>query len=137
MILVSLFMYAIIIHVRNRYSLTHPFASFCARAQKKCMVEFVGKETHAVASNHCQLRVNETLHMYWDKKRWRDQMSRDLQAIGWKEDWYQVCQDRTVWCQRCQVGVDKVASCRKKSICPENSQSQEKTFVCECGRIFR
>ena len=36
-------------------------------------------------------------------------------------------------------GVDKVASCRKRSICASNRQmqSEEINFVCECGRIFR
>ena len=54
-------MYAIIIHGHNCYSLTHPFAKFCAQAQKLCMLDFVRKETHAVASNHCQSRENRIL----------------------------------------------------------------------------
>ena len=64
-------------------------------------------------------------------------MSRDLQMIGLKDDWYQVCPNRAEFCQRCLKGVDKVASCRKKNICAANRQSEERNFVCECGRIFR
>ena len=55
-------------------------------------------------------------------------MSRDLQEIGLNDDWYQVGQDRTDWCQRCLEGVDKVAPCRKKSSCAANSQSQGRTL---------
>ena len=66
-----------------------------------------------------------------------DQMSRHLQAIGLKGDLYQVSQDRTDLCHRCLEGVDKVASCRKKCSCAAKSQSQERTFVCEYGQIFR
>ena len=38
---------------------------------------------------------------------------------------------------RCREGVNEVASCRKKNTCAANRQSQEKTFVCVCGRSFR
>ena len=31
------------------------------------------------------------------EKRWRDQMSGDLLALGMKEEWYQLCQDRKEW----------------------------------------
>lgn len=31
------------------------------------------------------------------KKRWRDQISGDLQVIGLKEGWYKLCQDRKEW----------------------------------------
>ena len=71
------------------------------------------------------------------KKRWRDQMSGDLQAVGLKENWYQLCQNRKEWYERCQEGVDEVAACRKKNTCAANLQSQESSFVCECGRTFR
>ena len=81
-----------------------------------------------------ELRKKRACH--GTKKRWRDQPSGDWQAIGLKEGWYQVCQDRTEWRQQCHEGVDEVASCRKKNICAANSQSQERTFVCECDRTF-
>ena len=65
------------------------------------------------------------------KKRWRDQMSGDLLALGMKEEWYQLCQDRKEWAVRCREGVNEVASCRKKNTCAANRQSQEKT-LCVC-----
>ena len=54
------------------------------------------------------------------KKRWRDQISGDLQAIGLKEDWYKLCQDRKDWLVQCREGVDEVASCRKRNTCAAN-----------------
>ena len=63
-------------------------------------------------------------------------MSGDLQALRMKEEWYQLCQDRKEWAVRCKEGVNEVASCRK-NLCAANRQSQEKTYVCACGRSFR
>ena len=57
-------------------------------------------------------------------------MSGDLLALGMKEEWYQLCQDRKEWAVRCREGVNEVASCRKKNTCAANRQSQDKTFVC-------
>lgn len=71
------------------------------------------------------------------KKRWRDMTSGDLQAIGMKEGWYQLCQDKKDWCGRCRKGVDEVASCRRRNTCAANRQAQERFFVCQCGRTFR
>ena len=31
------------------------------------------------------------------EKRWRDQVSGDLQMLGLKENWHEVCQDRKEW----------------------------------------
>ena len=59
-------------------------------------------------------------------------MSGDLLALGTKEEWYQLCQDRKEWAVQCRKGVNEVASCRKKNTCAANRQSQEKTFVCVC-----
>ena len=42
-----------------------------------------------------ELRKKRVYH--GTKKRWRDQLSGDLQTIGLKEGWYQVCQDRIEW----------------------------------------
>ena len=57
------------------------------------------------------------------KKRWRDQISNDLQAVKLKNDWYQLCQDRMMWL-RCREGVNEVASCRRKT-CAATRQSQD------------
>ena len=71
------------------------------------------------------------------KKRWRDQVSKDLQAIKLKGDWYQLSQDRKGWLAKCRKGVDEVASCRKRNTCAANRQIQERLYECECGRCFR
>ena len=61
---------------------------------------------------------------------------RDLKAIG-IEDWYAVCQDRERWSNLCAVGVDEVAQCREENTCTANRASQERNFICICGRRFR
>ena len=72
------------------------------------------------------------------KKRWRDQISRDLQAIGLKEGWYKLCQDRKEWLVRCREGVDEVPFCIwKRNTCAANRRSQDRSFACGCGRTFR
>ena len=67
------------------------------------------------------------------RKRWRDQMSGDLQAVGINESWYQLCQDRKQWLATCQEGVDEVASCRKMNTCTANRHSQDRPYVCVSG----
>ena len=42
------------------------------------------------------------------KKRWRDQVAGDLQAIGLKYGWYQLCQNRETWFVSCHDGVNVV-----------------------------
>jgi len=71
------------------------------------------------------------------KKRWRDQMSGDLQAIGLKEGWYQLCQDRKQWSTSCHDGVEGVASCRKRNTCAANRQQQEEHCQYDCRRTIR
>ena len=39
-----------------------------------------------------ELRKKKACH--GTKKRWRDQMSGDLQVLGLRESWYVVCEDR-------------------------------------------
>ena len=39
------------------------------------------------------------------KKRLRDEVVNDLQAIG-VENWYMLCQDRERWSNMCAVAVD-------------------------------
>ena len=70
------------------------------------------------------------------KKRWRDEVMRDLKAIS-IEDWYTVCQDRERWSSLCAVAVDEVAQCREENTCTANRASQERNFICICGRRFR
>ena len=51
------------------------------------------------------------------KRRWRDLVSSDLAAMGVKDQWYQLCQDRKAWYDLC-------------SSCRSCSQSAEKECVC-------
>lgn len=73
------------------------------------------------------------------KKRWRDQVSTDLQAIGLKKDWYQLSQDRNGWFTKSHSGVEEVASCRQRNTCATNREIQDGPFEfeCECRRPFR
>ena len=71
------------------------------------------------------------------KKRWRDMVSADLQAIGMKEGWYGVCQERKEWLVRCRGGIEEMVSCQKQNTCAANRQTQDKSFQCLCGRVFR
>ena len=82
-----------------------------------------------------ELRKKRACH--GPKKRWRDQMSGDLQAMRMKEGWYQLCQDREEWAVRCREGVSEVASCRRRNTCAANRPAQDRTFLCDCGRSFR
>ena len=41
-------------------------------------------------------RVEEEEVIPWDKHE-MDQMTGELQALGLKENWYQLCQNRTEW----------------------------------------
>ena len=57
------------------------------------------------------------------KKRWRDEVMRDLKAIG-MEDWYAVCQDWERWSSLCAVAIEEVAQCREENTCTANRASQ-------------
>ena len=51
-----------------------------------------------------ELRKKRSCH--GTNKRWNDQMSGDLQVLGLRENWHEVCQDREEWSDRCRQGVD-------------------------------
>ena len=71
------------------------------------------------------------------KKRWRDAVSSDLQAIGVKDRWYELCQDRKAWFELCCQRVQEISSSKCKSTCTANKQPQARTLECACGRRFR
>ena len=56
-----------------------------------------------------------------------DISSVDLQALGAKEE---MCKDRKKWFECCKVGINEVASCRKKNMCEVNRECLEGVFVC-------
>ena len=81
-----------------------------------------------------ELREKEVMpSCHGTNKRCKDQMSRDLQVLGLREN-YEVCQDRKEWTDRCKQGVDQVASCRERNSSFANSQTQGR---CVCGQTFR
>ena len=83
-----------------------------------------------------ELRKKRPFH--GPKRRWRDVVVGDLQAIGEKDGWYQRCQDRAEWRAVCREGVAQVAACRRKNTCSANAvATQNATFACTCGRSFR
>ena len=70
---------------------------------------------------------------YGAKKRWRDEVVKDLWAIS-VEDWYVVCQDHKKWSDLYALAVDEVAQCRQGNTCAAN---RERNFLCNCGRRFK
>ena len=71
------------------------------------------------------------------KKRWRDVLKVDLQAIGVYDRWYELCQDRKGWFHLCLDGVEKISTSRRWNTCSANKQSELRTVSCACGRKFR
>ena len=55
------------------------------------------------------------------KKRWRDVLKVDLQAIGVYDRWYELCQDRKGWFHLCLDGVEKILTSRRWNTCSANS----------------
>ena len=70
------------------------------------------------------------------KKRWRDILKVDLQAIGVYVRWYELCQDRKGWFHLCLDGVEKISTSRRWNTCSANKQSELRTLSCACGRKF-
>ena len=50
------------------------------------------------------------------KRRWRDVVKADVEAIGVGEGWYETCQNRNEWYQLCREGVDEVDGSRQMQL---------------------
>ena len=70
------------------------------------------------------------------KKRWRDVLKVDLQAIGVHDRWYELCQDRKGWFHLYLDGVEKISTSRQWNTCSANEQSELRTLSYACGRKF-
>ena len=70
------------------------------------------------------------------KKRWRDVLKVDLQAIGVYDKWYEFCQGRKGWFHLCLDGVEKISTSRRWNTCSANKQSELRTLSFACGRKF-
>ena len=64
-----------------------------------------------------EVAIGELRSYHGTKMRWRDQMTGELQALGLRENWYQLCQNRTEWNDWCKPGEDQAASCRMGNTC--------------------
>ena len=71
------------------------------------------------------------------KKRWCDELVSDLHAIGVKDGWHQLCQDRKEWSELCSCAVDVLAQSRGRNTGAANIFSNLGIFYCVCGRHFR
>ena len=73
------------------------------------------------------------------KKRWRDAVTSDLQAIGIKDSWYEIAQDRKKWHQVCTDGIRAVAEQKRhtRSVCAASLARGSGDYPCPCGRSFR
>ena len=63
-----------------------------------------------------QLLFGEQRPSHGTKKRWRDVAASDLQAIGIKEAWYEIAQDRKAWHQVCSDGIRSLGEQRRQSV---------------------
>ena len=70
------------------------------------------------------------------RKRWRDQVMKDMRGVKVLDNWYERCQERKEWFELCKEGIGEMASLRKNT-CAANGQPQVRTFICDCGRSFR
>ena len=53
-----------------------------------------------------ELRKKRSCHGV--KKRWRDVARANVEAIGVRDMWYELCQDRKEWFKVCSEGVERV-----------------------------
>ena len=69
------------------------------------------------------------------RKRWRDLVSNDLKVLS-IDGWYELCQDRDCWYQRCREGVSQLSP-YAENLCASNRQPKGGPFTCQCVRTFR
>ena len=103
-------------------------------AEVMSLVEFFVSKTLLLSSDR-PFKVKGVC-IFGAKKRWRDEVAKYLRTVD-VVNWYVLCQDRKRWSNMCAVAVDEVTQCRERNACAANRASQEKTFLCNCGRHFR
>ena len=69
------------------------------------------------------------------KKRWCDGVKADLQAIGVRDDWLSISQNRSMWNKTCTKGVEQQR--KVVSECVANRREAGSNHQCPCGRVFR
>ena len=71
------------------------------------------------------------------KKRWRDVVRSNVEAIGVGKMWYELCQDRKEWFKLCCEGGEKISEAIQRNEFPANNQPQSSSFNCACGQSFQ
>ena len=79
--------------------------------------------------------LRKTRPRHGTKRRWRDVVKADVDAIGVGDRWYEACQDRKEWFKVCSSGAAQVSRSRREH--PVINQSSESGYTCTCGRTFR
>ena len=79
--------------------------------------------------------LRKTRPRHGTKRRWRDVVKADVEAIGVGERWYGACQDRKEWFKVCSSGAAEVSRSRREHSAV--NQSSESGYTCTCGRTFR
>ena len=69
------------------------------------------------------------------KKRWRDGVKSDLQAIGIGDNWYDLAQERSLWRKSCIEGIRSQRM--RASDFTANRMDRSSGYLCPCGRSFR
>ena len=77
--------------------------------------------------------LTKTHPRHGPKRRWRDLAVMDVRALGIKENWYKIAQDRKQWLNVCE---QIRASNYEGGLCAANRPSLAETFLCSCGRSF-
>ena len=82
--------------------------------------------------------LEKTRPRHGTKKRWRDGVKSELQAIG-VEDWHSLSQDRSRWLKACVEGVEQHRKTVSKSEANRHLFGGDKidNHQCPCGRVFR
>ena len=81
--------------------------------------------------------LRKTRPRHGAKRRWRDVVKADVEAIGVGEGWYETCQDRKEWFRVCSSGVAEVSKSRRENVSSAVNRQPERGFTCACGRMFR
>ena len=69
------------------------------------------------------------------KRRWRDAVKADVDAIGVGDRWYEACQDRKEWLKVCSSRAAQVSRSRRKH--SVINQLSESGYTCTCGSTLR
>ena len=91
----------------HRFGLQHSISDIILE-QRLRWLGHVGRMDEERLPNRLLFReLNMKRPCHGAKKRWRDVLKVDLQAMGVYDRWYELCQDRKGWFHLCLDGVEK------------------------------